>query len=156
MQLTHPERRLLLEQSGDGQGAWDADRLAQVITNLVNNALHLQPGVARVRVRARGAAEAVVLAVHNMGEPIPAELLPALFQPHASAAEGKGPHQPSIHWAGALHREAHRRGARGQHLRGLHCGERHDIHGFPASECSSGSRACARLSAQNAPTALGP
>jgi PAS domain S-box-containing protein len=81
VQVTHSDRRLVLEQSGDGQGEWDGDRLAQLITNLVNNALTYSEEHCAVRVRTRGRRDTVVLAVHNMGTPIPAEVLPRLFQP---------------------------------------------------------------------------
>lgn len=91
IQLAHPSRRLILEQRGDGKGEWDADRLAQVITNLVNNALAYSPGHCPVRVRTRGERDFVVISIHNDGDPIPAEMLPRLFQPlkRGKAKEGK-------------------------------------------------------------------
>jgi len=81
VQVTHPDRHLVLEQSGDGQGEWDADRLAQLITNLVNNALTHGDAHCSVRVRTRGRRDMVALSVHNTGSPIPHELLPRLFEP---------------------------------------------------------------------------
>jgi signal transduction histidine kinase len=70
-----------MEQSGDGRGVWDPDRLAQVIVNLLGNALQYSPLGTPVKVTMRGEREAVVLEVHNAGEPIPAELLPRVFEP---------------------------------------------------------------------------
>ncbi|MFL5346161.1 MAG: ATP-binding protein [Hyalangium sp.] len=81
VQLAHPHRRLILEQSGDGQGTWDADRLTQLIINLVNNALTYSDEHSVVRVRTQGQADAVVFSVHNLGSPIAPELLPQLFLP---------------------------------------------------------------------------
>ncbi|WP_224363541.1 PAS domain-containing sensor histidine kinase [Hyalangium versicolor] len=89
VQLTHPDRRLVVERSGDGRGEWDADRLAQLITNLVNNALTYGDEHCAVRVRTHGWADTVVLSVHNMGRPIPRELMGQLFQP-LKRGEGKG------------------------------------------------------------------
>ncbi|MCP3143438.1 sensor histidine kinase [Pyxidicoccus xibeiensis] len=77
----HPERRLELTQEGDTQGAWDPDRMAQVISNLVGNALQYSPRDGVVTVRTRGEEDAVLLEVHNPGEPIPPERLPDLFKP---------------------------------------------------------------------------
>ncbi|WP_224247515.1 sensor histidine kinase [Hyalangium gracile] len=81
VQLAHPHRRLVVERTADGQGAWDADRLAQLITNLVNNALTYGDEHCAVRVRTHGWRDSVVLSVHNMGAPIPPELIGQLFQP---------------------------------------------------------------------------
>ncbi|MFP2903917.1 PAS domain-containing protein [Pyxidicoccus sp. 3LFB2] len=89
VQLANPERRLDIQCGGDGRGLWDADRLAQVITNLVNNAIHYSPEHCPVRVRTHGTRDAVALAVHNPGSAIPAELRSRLFEP-MKRAERKG------------------------------------------------------------------
>jgi signal transduction histidine kinase len=70
-----------LEHTGDTVGAWDEDRLCQVFSNLVGNAVqHGAPGHG-VRVRADGAdGDVVRVEVHNMGA-VPAEVLPRLFEP---------------------------------------------------------------------------
>lgn len=77
----NPERTLELTREGDTQGEWDPDRIDQVISNLVANALKYSPLDSVVRVRTRGEADAVLLEVHNRGEPIPPERLPELFKP---------------------------------------------------------------------------
>ncbi|WP_309889494.1 ATP-binding protein [Archangium sp.] len=87
VQLAHPERRILFEASGEAHGAWDADRVAQVITNLVGNAVQHSPSDTPVRVGSRGVDGVVLLEVHNEGPPIPADLLPKLFEPFR---RGKG------------------------------------------------------------------
>ncbi|AEI63110.1 PAS domain-containing sensor histidine kinase [Corallococcus macrosporus] len=81
VRLARPERTLVLECRGDGYGQWDADRLAQVITNLVNNALSYSPDHCPVRIRTHGLRDDVVLTVHNAGEPIEPELRARLFEP---------------------------------------------------------------------------
>ncbi len=78
--------RLVLTQEGDTRGEWDPDRVAQVITNLVGNALkYSQPGTP-VSVRTRGDGAVVIFEVHNQGEPIAPALLPALFKPLSRGA----------------------------------------------------------------------
>ncbi|HYO71661.1 MAG TPA: ATP-binding protein, partial [Archangium sp.] len=81
VRMAHPERHIDVETRGDGRGHWDADRLAQVLTNLLSNALSYSPPGTPVKVRTRGEDGAVVLEVWNAGEPIPPEQLPRLFEP---------------------------------------------------------------------------
>jgi signal transduction histidine kinase len=76
-----PERSIKVESTGDGGGHWDEDRLAQVLQNLVVNALQHTTEGTPVFVRTIGLAHEVVLEVHNGGVPIPAENLPRLFEP---------------------------------------------------------------------------
>ncbi|HYO71990.1 MAG TPA: ATP-binding protein [Archangium sp.] len=89
LQVTHPDRRLELEVKGDGWGWWDADRLAQVVGNLLSNALHHGRPDTPVRMEVREAGSEVLLSVHNEGEPIPAELQTTLFQPFRRGTTGK-------------------------------------------------------------------
>lgn len=83
----HPDRTIDLTSSGDGQGEWDGDRLAQVTINLVNNALTYSPAETPVRVETAGNEHTVTLSVHNDGAPIPPEHLPRLFEPMHRAGE---------------------------------------------------------------------
>ncbi|HYH96615.1 sensor histidine kinase [Hyalangium sp.] len=79
--VAHVERDLQVSQRGSGRGQWDSDRMAQVISNLVTNALKYSPENTPVRVESVGEAERMVLRVHNQGEPIAADLLPRIFEP---------------------------------------------------------------------------
>jgi signal transduction histidine kinase len=81
-----PRRHLEVRYKGDGQGEWDPDRLAQVVQNLVFNALKYGPADAAVRVDTQAAQGEVVLLVHNEGPPIPPEKLRILFEPLQRAA----------------------------------------------------------------------
>ena len=79
-----PEHAIELEQGGDCLGEWDADRLAQVASNLLGNAVRHGDRSQPIRVRLDGTApSAVVLAIANAGT-IPPELLPHLFDPFRS------------------------------------------------------------------------
>jgi PAS domain S-box-containing protein len=81
LRLNHPDRVLEVVSQGEGSGELDGDRLAQVITNLVTNALKYSTEGTPVRVRTSGREQTLALEVHNEGNPIPAELLPRLFTP---------------------------------------------------------------------------
>ena len=81
IQAAHLEREIQLEQSGDGRGEGDSDRLAQVLTNLVRNAINYSPPGTSVRVESLGTGDSLLLKVHNQGPPIPPETAAVLFQP---------------------------------------------------------------------------
>ncbi|PTL85829.1 PAS domain-containing protein [Vitiosangium sp. GDMCC 1.1324] len=82
IRLAWPERHILFQASGDGWGEWDGDRLAQVVTNLVGNALQHGCANAPVRVSTRSEDSGVLLEVHNEGRPIPPEVMANLFEPY--------------------------------------------------------------------------
>ena len=74
-----------LEAEGDLTGTWDGDRLAEVLSNLTGNALEHAVRGTLVIVRARGTSAEVFVEVENAGEPIPAEVLPFIFEPFRRA-----------------------------------------------------------------------
>ncbi len=77
----HAGVHISLQIDGDLVGEWDGRRIAQVISNLLGNAIeHGAPG-RPITVAARGEPDDVVVAVHNDGEPIAADLLPRIFDP---------------------------------------------------------------------------
>ncbi len=77
--------RIGIEVDGDTRGVWDDDRMAQVFSNLIANALEHSPERAAVRVSvdARNATT-VAIAVQNPGA-IPAEVAAELFEPFRKA-----------------------------------------------------------------------
>jgi PAS domain S-box-containing protein len=76
-----PDRTVELDLEGDGHGTWDPARMAQVVSNLVSNALKHGARHGTVRLSTGGAGEEVVLKVTNQGPPIPPALLAVLFEP---------------------------------------------------------------------------
>src|SRR5262245_50631813 len=66
---------------GRPTGVWGPERLAQAIGNLVGNALQHGDAERPVTVRVRATEGRAELSVHNHGAPIPAEMLPGLFEP---------------------------------------------------------------------------
>jgi signal transduction histidine kinase len=85
-----PGRRLELHCAGDARGRWDPDRMGQVLTNLLTNAVQYSPPDSRVRVEVEGEPEGVVLRVSNGGAPIPAHALPTLFEPMSRGTAAGG------------------------------------------------------------------
>ncbi len=79
--LNHPGRSVVHEQGGDGLGAWDTDRLAQVVGNLLHNAISYGDPDTPITVRSVGRDSTVEVQVHNLGQAIPAEVMTTLFEP---------------------------------------------------------------------------
>ncbi|MBK8171279.1 MAG: sensor histidine kinase [Sandaracinaceae bacterium] len=77
----HPDSTLRLELRGDLRGEWDSDRLNQVISNLVANALQYGGEDGPVIFSAEGHPDEVVLRVRNTGATIPAATLKKMFEP---------------------------------------------------------------------------
>jgi signal transduction histidine kinase/CheY-like chemotaxis protein len=63
------------------EGQWDPGRVAQVVTNLVNNAVQHGDSNAPVTVTLRTRGSEALIEVHNRGPEIPARFLSVLFDP---------------------------------------------------------------------------
>ncbi|WP_367303479.1 sensor histidine kinase [Corallococcus exiguus] len=87
LEAAWPERSLTLSVGpGRYDGAWDAGRLLQVVSNLGGNALQYSPPDSPVRFTLSDADAHVVLEVQNGGDPIPPDMLPRLFDPFRRGA----------------------------------------------------------------------
>lgn len=90
---SHPERGIESILEGDLAGTWDTERLCQVVTNLVGNALHHGSADQPVRICADGnLPETVSITVSNGGT-IPPELMPHLFDAFRGGEREPGRHQ---------------------------------------------------------------
>ncbi len=86
VELANSGWRFELEAAGNLTGSWDGDRLAQVLSNLIGNAVQHGSSERPLVVRLDGTAAdgAVRIEIQNHGQ-IPAELLPQLFDPFRGA-----------------------------------------------------------------------
>ena len=89
LRTAHPQARVRVQADAEVRGAWDPDRLGQVVSNLVANAILYGDGAVDVRVRSADAS--AILEVHNGGVPIPADLLPRIFEPFRRARHDNEP-----------------------------------------------------------------
>lgn len=87
-QEAHPGREIGCETSGELDGEWDPDRLEQVLSNLISNAV--AHGEDPISVAVRGEGDEVTLTVQNHGAPIRSSLLPTLFDPYHGDEHSKG------------------------------------------------------------------
>ncbi|WP_437563122.1 hybrid sensor histidine kinase/response regulator [Sorangium sp. So ce542] len=83
--------RVHLQGRGDPNGRWDLDRMAQVLSNLIGNALRHGAPSAPIVVEVDGSRrDEVWLSVRNQGT-IPPDILPHIFEPFRTTAGGRSP-----------------------------------------------------------------
>ena len=95
LRLAHPGREIRQVSTCEGDCRGDAARLAQVVGNLVANAMtygdrHL-PIIVMTTV-----AEHCSIAVHNWGEPIPPDVQTTLFEPMTQGSPGSATRSRSV------------------------------------------------------------
>jgi two-component system sensor histidine kinase/response regulator len=83
LRVAHPQKEISVEASGDGCTRGDGDRLLQLFSNLIANAIYHGAATTGVRVKVQGQASELTVQVHNQGV-IPPELLPTIFDPFRS------------------------------------------------------------------------
>lgn len=78
VRAAHPDRDILVKTSGNLIGEWDRNRVGQVLSNLISNAVQHGVRTAAIDVAAIGAGQDVILSVHNEGT-IPANAVANVF-----------------------------------------------------------------------------
>lgn len=81
VEAAHPGRCVTQAYSGEMNGAWDSERIGQLLCNLLINALKHGPPDGEVLLTSTGTKDTVVIGVHNDGPPIPDSAQDALFVP---------------------------------------------------------------------------
>ena len=81
LRLAHPERTLVHVREGAAQAMADANRLVQLVGNLVANAVAYGAPDAPIVVTSSTNATSVAVTVHNVGPEIPEDVQAGLFQP---------------------------------------------------------------------------
>ena len=76
----HPEREVKVETQGDCSTRGDADRLLQLFSNVIANAIHHGAPGEPISVNLESSEDAISVCVHNQGV-IPPDLLPTIFDP---------------------------------------------------------------------------
>jgi signal transduction histidine kinase len=79
-----------LEQHGNLDGNWDADRITQVMCNLLSNAIRHGEQKTSITLSLIGAENDVTICVKNRGT-IPPDVLPHVFDPFRSAEKTAQP-----------------------------------------------------------------
>ena len=87
----YPDAIIEVAVSGDVTGIFDADRLQQVLTNLLVNAAQYSAGLAPVVIAAQGTADTLKVKVTNHGPVISAAHLKTIFDPLSQLPQGDNP-----------------------------------------------------------------
>jgi len=82
----HPDRQIDFRATAPSVTLGDPDRLLQLLSNLIGNALQHSKAGTPVTVEVGAQAHEVVLTIHNQGA-IPADLIPTLFDPFRKRQE---------------------------------------------------------------------
>jgi signal transduction histidine kinase len=79
MQAVFPNHTFQMDGDNELTGEWDEDRLDQVISNLVSNAVQHGGVGSPVIITPKSIGNGVEVSVHNEGIPIPRDMIPKLF-----------------------------------------------------------------------------
>lgn len=82
----NPECDPSVQITGDTRGVWDAGRLAQLLQNLIGNALQHGSNKRDVTITLTGEPDSVRLTVHNGGSPISEDAISTIFDPLVRSA----------------------------------------------------------------------
>ncbi|HEX6626321.1 MAG TPA: sensor histidine kinase [Gemmatimonadaceae bacterium] len=90
----NPGRKIQVMARGALTGDWDCERMTQVLTNLLGNALEHGSERGTVAVDVQGTDDEITLSVHNRGITIPEDQLDGIFNAmklQTATAKSKGP-----------------------------------------------------------------
>lgn len=96
MRAKNPTRTLILTFSGDGKGQWDKPRIAQILSNLIANAIQYGFKDSYITIKVTCVMEEIILSVHNKGIPIPSAKLGTLFDALSRAVIDIGEHPGTV------------------------------------------------------------
>jgi signal transduction histidine kinase len=82
-QVRHPSTQFVLHAEGDLAGVWDEQRLAQLLSNLLENAVLYGAAGRPVTISLKSEGANLAFSVHNFGTAIPARDRERIFEPHS-------------------------------------------------------------------------
>ena len=80
-QIAHPKRSIVVESNGTFDGNWDEQRIAQVFSNLLGNAIQHGVSESPIQVNLTSTQDSVNIKISNQGMPIPKSKLKTIFEP---------------------------------------------------------------------------
>lgn len=86
LQIVYPDRELQAQIQAHGRAELDGDRMAQMLSNLVSNAVKHGAPDKPITLRSEAVGDDVAFSVHNWGAPIPEELKSTIFDPLTQAS----------------------------------------------------------------------
>ena len=86
-QVRHPSTEFVLRVGGDLNGVWDQGRLAQLLSNLLENAVSYGARGEPVTVTLQGEGDNITFSVHNWGAVIPSHDRERIFEPRMRGSQ---------------------------------------------------------------------
>lgn len=80
-QVVHPERQIVTEMNGCFDGNWDEQKMGQVISNLLGNAIENSVSSSSIGVNVSSTPHGVSIKINNQGKPIPKSEIKHIFEP---------------------------------------------------------------------------
>ncbi|MDQ3266860.1 MAG: HAMP domain-containing histidine kinase [Myxococcota bacterium] len=89
---SHPDRPITFRRLADGEGEWAPDRISQMVSNLVGNAIEHSLEATPITVTVDGEPGGVTLEVHNQNRsgPLLPEEVKTLFEPFRRGSQSSG------------------------------------------------------------------
>lgn len=81
LQIAHPERQIIMKMQGLFDGNWDQQRIAQVFSNLLGNAVQHGDSASPIEVKLSASKNQILIKVINQGKPIPESKIRYIFEP---------------------------------------------------------------------------
>lgn len=97
--IANPARPILTEINGSFDGHWDKQRMSQVFSNLLGNAIDYGDRATPIMVNLDSTTEGVTFKINNQGKPIPKETLQHIFEPltrHHESDNGNCPQKSNL------------------------------------------------------------
>ena len=92
-QIAHPTRQIMKEINGSFDGQWDKQRIGQVISNLLGNAIDYGDKATPIKVNLDSSMEGITIKINNQCKPIPESTIIHIFEPltrHQESGNGNG------------------------------------------------------------------
>lgn len=81
LQIANPEHNILVQIDGSFDGNWDEQRISQVFSNLLGNAVQHGSSSSPIEVNLTSTKNSVIFKITNQGKPIPAPKIKHIFEP---------------------------------------------------------------------------
>lgn len=80
-QIANPDHNIVLEMDGSFNGNWDEQRIAEVFSNLLGNAIQHGATASPITVNLTSSQDSVYIKITNHGKPIPESKIKHIFDP---------------------------------------------------------------------------
>lgn len=91
----HPEQAIQVKCMGDLTGEWDNQRIEQILSNLIGNAIQHGAKTATISVIATGNKQDINISVHNEGVPISESVVSTIFDPLTRGGNSPNENNPT-------------------------------------------------------------